>query len=156
VETLSRLTGVKPSLEVIEGLTLGLYEAGRSITAIQHIAMMQTFHRAARLMAKFHESYDLWLTPTLGAPPLKLGTIDVDEINVQKAFEPLLGYVPFTAMQNATGQPAINVPLHWSNEGLPLGVQFVARTGDETTLLQLAAELEAAAPWAGRYKDIRL
>jgi amidase len=156
VETLSRLTGVKPSLEVIEGLTLGLYEAGRQITAVQHIAMMQTFHRAARTMAKFHESYDLWLTPTLGAPPLRLGIVDVDETNVQKAFEPLFGYVPFTAMQNATGQPAINVPLHWSAEGLPLGVQFVARTGDETTLLQLAAELEAAAPWAKRYKDIRL
>jgi Asp-tRNA(Asn)/Glu-tRNA(Gln) amidotransferase A subunit family amidase len=106
--------------------------------------------RTARLMAKFHERYDLWLTPTLGDLPLRLGTIDVDETDVQKAFEPLLGYVPFTAMQNATGQPAINLPLSWSESRLPIGVQFVARSGDEMILLKLAAELEEASPWIGR------
>jgi amidase len=150
VDSLSRLTGIAPSLDVIEGLTYGLYESGMKISAVQQIEMLQVFHRTARLMAKFHESYDLWLTPTLGDLPLKLGTIDVDETDVQKAFEPLFGYVPFTAMQNATGQPAINLPLNWSESGLPIGVQFVARSGDEMTLLKLAAELEEASPWIGR------
>ena len=148
--SLARLTGIAPSLEVIEGLTYGLYESGMKITAVQQIDMLQMFHRTARLMAKFHESYDLWLTPTLGDLPLRLGTIDVDETDVQKAFEPLLGYVPFTAMQNATGQPAINLPLSWSESRLPIGVQFVARSGDEMILLKLAAELEEASPWIGR------
>ena len=151
---LSRMTGKPPSLDVIEGLTMGLYEQGRQIPAVQYLAMQQTLFRAARIAAKFHETYDLWLTPTLGAPPLKLGTINVDEQDVQKAFEPILGYVPFTAMQNATGQPAINLPLHWNKDNLPIGVQFVARSGDEMTLLRLAAEIERAAPWAANYSKI--
>jgi len=156
VESYSRAAGIRPSLDVIEGITYGLWEAGLRITAIQHIAMLQFFHRLARVMAEFHENYDLWLTPTLAAPPMKLGTVNVDETDPYKALVPLTGYVPFTAMQNATGQPAINVPLQWSDSGLPIGVQFVARNGDEMTLLQLAAELEAAEPWAHRYRDIKL
>ena len=68
----------------------------------------------------------------------------------------MIDYVPFTAMQNATGQPAINLPLHWNKAGLPIGTQFVGRYGDEVTLLKLAAELEKAKPWAHRYKKIEL
>ncbi|HTK80585.1 MAG TPA: amidase family protein [Rhizomicrobium sp.] len=156
VESFSRAAGVKPSLDVIEGITYGFWQAGLKITAVQHIAMLQFFHRLARVMADFHKAYDLWLTPTLGALPMKLGTVNIDETDPYKALMPMTGYVPFTAMQNATGQPAINVPLQWSESGLPIGVQFVGRSGDEMTLLQLAAELEGAAPWAHRYKDIQL
>ena len=156
VESYSRMTGVKPSLDVIEGITFGFWEAGLKVTAVQHIAMLQFFHRLARIMARFHETYDLWLTPTLGAAPMKLGTLNIDETDPQKALIPMTGYVPFTAMQNATGQPAINVPLQWSVSGLPIGVQFVARSGDEMTLLQMAAELEDVAPWADRYKAVKL
>ncbi|MBI3677530.1 MAG: amidase [Proteobacteria bacterium] len=151
---LSRATGKEPSLDLIEGLTMGLYKQGREIPAVQYLAMQQTLHRAARVTAKFHETYDLWLTLTLASPPLKLGIVNVDEQDVRKAFEPILGYVPFTAMQNATGQPAINLPLHWNKDNLPIGVQFVARSGDEMTLLKLAAEIEKAAPWAMNYSKI--
>jgi amidase len=147
IELLSRLTGVSPSLDVIEGLTMGLYQRGKALSAIHQIWAQQTLYRVARVAAKFHETYDVWLTPTLAQPPLKLGTIDINETNVEEAFAPILNYVPFTAMQNATGQPAINLPLHWTKSGLPVGVQFVARSGDETTLLKLAAEIEAAQPW---------
>ncbi|MDE2014328.1 MAG: amidase [Alphaproteobacteria bacterium] len=150
VETLSRLTGLAPSLDVLEGLTLGLYERGRTITAAQQTAAQQLLYRYARLLAHFHQTYDLWLTPTLGEAPLKLGTIDVDEQDMDKAFAPLIGYVPYTALQNATGQPAINLPLTWNKAGLPIGVQFVARNGGEMLLLKLAAELEKAAPWAAK------
>jgi Asp-tRNA(Asn)/Glu-tRNA(Gln) amidotransferase A subunit family amidase len=59
-------------------------------------------------------------------------------------------------MQNVTGQPAINLPLSWNRQGLPIGVQFVGRFGDELTLLKLAAELERAAPWAHHYQSIRV
>jgi amidase len=147
IELLARLTGVKPSLDLIEGITMGLYERGKGITAVQQIWAQQTMFRVGRIAAKFHETYDLWLTPTLSKPPLKLGLVDVNEQDVEEAFAPLLDYVPFTAMQNGTGQPAINLPLHWSKSGLPIGVQFVARNGDEITLLKLAAEIEAAHPW---------
>jgi amidase len=109
---------------------------------------------AARTMARFHQDYDVWLNATLGTLPIELGKIDIDERYVLRAFGPIVEYVPFTSMQNATGQPAINLPLQWSRNGLPLGVQFVARTGDEVTLLRLAAELEKASPWADRRPPI--
>jgi amidase len=148
VEQLSRLSGVPASTDVIEGLTFGLYQIGKTISAVELMSALQSMHRAARAMAKFHETYDLWLTPTLGAPPLAVGSIDIDEMDVEKVFTPIFDYVPFTAMQNATGQPAINVPLYRNADNLPIGVQFVARNGDEMSLLKLAAELENASPWA--------
>jgi len=107
-------------------------------------------YRLARVTATFHETYDLWLTPTLASPPLRLGTVDVGECDLEEAFAPILDYVPFTALQNGTGQPAINLPLHWNQAGLPIGVQFVARAGNEMTLLKLAAEIEQAHPWFDR------
>ena len=147
VGMLSRMTGIAPSLDVVEGLTFSLYETGLKVSAVELMSAQQTLFRAARIMAKFHETHDAWLCATLDRPPLKLGMIDVDERDLRKAFTPIIDYVPFTAIQNATGQPAINLPLHWSKAGLPLGVQFVARNGGETMLLQLAAELEQAQPW---------
>ncbi len=154
VEGLARLTGTTPSTDVIEGLTFGLYQAGKRITAIEMMAAKQAMDRAARTMVQFHETYDVWLNATLGAPPIKLGIIDVDEQNVPLAFAPILDYVPYTAMQNATGQPAIQLPLNFNKAGLPIGVQFVARYGGEMTLLKLAAELEKAQPWAQRRPNL--
>jgi amidase len=147
VETLSRMTGQTPSLENLEGLTLSLYEQGKSVPAIQQIWAQQAMYRLARVMAKQHETYDAWLTPTLARPPLAIGTVNVDERDIRTAFAPIIDYVPFTATQNATGQPAINLPLHWNGDNLPIGVQFVARNGNEMLLLQLAAQIEQAAPW---------
>ena len=118
--------------------------------------MREADANATRTAAKFHETYDVWLTATLGTPPVKLGTFNMDERDPQKSFAPLIDYVPFTAMQNVTGQPAINLPLYWNKEGLPIGVQFVGRYGDELTLLKLADQLERAAPWADRYSEIRI
>ncbi len=80
----------------------------------------------------------------------------MNEKDPVKSFAPLLDYVPFTAMQNVTGQPAINLPLHWNKDDLPIGVQFVGRFGDEETLLQLAGQIETAAPWAANYSRIRI
>jgi amidase len=111
---------------------------------------------AGRVFAAWHNRYDVWLTATLGRPPMKLGTIDIDETDVLKGFAPNFGYVPFTSMQNSAGTPGINLPLNWSKDGLPIGVQFTARTGGEMTLLKLAAELEKASPWAHRYASIRI
>jgi amidase len=150
LEGLARATGIAPSTDVVEGLTFGLYEAGKRISAVEMMAAKQSMDRAARAMVQFHATYDVWLNATLGAPPIKLGTINVNEQNPPLAFAPILDYVPYTAMQNATGQPAIQLPLNMNKAGLPIGVQFVARYGGEMTLLKLAAELEKASPWADR------
>jgi len=155
IDGTAMLTGAKPGPDNLEGLTLGLYEQGKRVTAAQYLMAVFMLQQASRSVAAFHETHDVWLTPTLGAPPLKLGTIDTGETNPEKAFAPIISYVPFTAIQNATGQPAISLPLHWSAEGLPVGVQFVGRYGDETTLLKLAAQLEKAQPWFDKRPPVR-
>jgi|SRR5579871_230087 len=156
LDTLAQQTGKKVSLDVVEGLTMALYEMGRRFSASEFIAARQVMTSAGRQFAAWHETYDVWLTATLGRPPMKLGTIDIDEIDAQKGFAPNFGYVPFTSMQNSAGTPGINLPLNWSKDGLPIGVQFAARIGGEMTLLKLAAELEKASPWAQRYASIRI
>ena len=86
-----------------------------------------------RAVGQFHERYDAWLVTTLGAPPIALGTIDIEERDVVTAFGPIIDYVPFTPLQNATGQPAISLPLHWTADGLPVGLMFsrqARRRGD--------------------------
>jgi amidase len=105
---------------------------------------------AARSVGQFHERYDLWLTPTLGEPPVPLGTFDAPPENPMAAFDRAAEFVPFTPLSNVTGQPAMSVPLYWNAEGLPVGVHFVARYGDEATLFRLAGQLEQARPWAHR------
>jgi amidase len=156
IDGISRLTGQTPTPDLFEGLTWGLYEAGKRISASEYLLAKAAMQRASRLSAKFHETYDVWLTATLGSPPVRLGTFDMEERDPNKSFAPLIDYVPFTAMQNVTGQPAINVPLHWNRANLPIGVQFVGRFGDELTLLKLAAELEKAAPWSHRYANVKV
>ncbi len=156
IDMIGKITGQSPSRQLFEGLTWGLYQMGKTVSASDYLQAKTLLDNAARTMATFHETYDVWLTATLGGPPVKLGTFDMEEEDPVKSFAPLLDYVPFTAMQNVTGQPAINLPLHWNKDGLPIGVQFVGRYGDETTLLKLAAQLEKAAPWAERYKQVKV
>jgi amidase len=129
----------------------------------------------AQALARFHQRYDMLLTPTLAHPPIRHGEGDptaaeqavlglLDRVGllgllaraglldgtVDKIARDSLQYVPFTQLANLTGTPAMSVPLHWTKEGLPLGVQFVARFNEEARLLQLAAQLEAARPWFTR------
>ena len=149
-----RLIGRAPAERDFEGLTWGLYQAGKQVSASEYLTAKAVMAHATRDAARFHQTYDVWFTATLGSPPVRLGTFDMEERDPAKAFAPLIDYVPFTAMQNVTGQPAINLPLHWNDQNLPIGVQFVGRFGDELTLLQLAAALEQAAPWYSRYSSL--
>ncbi|MFD2937139.1 amidase [Spirosoma flavum] len=121
-----------------------------------------------RSMGQLHETYDLFLTPTLPRPPIAIGTFQntsseqrllklVDSLGglkymngsktVSDLAERSLGYISFTVITNMTGQPSMSVPLHWSADGLPIGVMFAAKIGDEATLFRLAGQLEQAQPW---------
>lgn len=135
--------------EEIEPVTRALVAVGRSTSAIDLIAADQAFQNAAIRMADLQRRYDLILTPTLAQPPARLGEVALalDPLAYGRAFT---AYCPFTAIANQTGQPAMSVPLHWNDEGLPIGVQFIARLGAEELLLSLAAELERARPWFAR------
>jgi Asp-tRNA(Asn)/Glu-tRNA(Gln) amidotransferase A subunit family amidase len=79
---------------------------------------------------------------------MKIGSINLDETDLEKAWPPIAAYGSFTALQNISDQPAISLPLAWSKSGLPIGVQFVGRFGEEHLLLQLAAQIERAEPWS--------
>jgi len=115
-----------------------------------YAAAIQTVHGIGRKMAAFFARYDLLITPTLAEPPLPLGTIDLGHGDAEAFFARLRDFIPFTPVFNATGQPAASLPLHWTKDGLPVGVQFVARFGDEATLLRVASQIEDAAPWRDR------
>ena len=92
--------------------------------------------------------YDALLLPTLASPPVPVGYFE--EVGPAENFERQKRFTPFTALFNVTGQPAVNLPLYWSAEGLPIGVMLAGRMGGEGTLISLSAQIEAAQPWAHR------
>ena len=97
----------------------------------------------------FWDDVDVVVTPTLALPPVPIGwTWDDADGDPHVAFERQWRWTPFTAIVNVTGQPAMSVPLHWSDDGLPIGVQFIGAPFAEATLIRLAAQLEEARPWA--------
>lgn len=101
-------------------------------------------------VAAFSQPYDVWLTPTVGSPALPLGMFKATAEEPNRAMTTSMRFLPFTMLQNMTGQPAMSVPLAWTDDGLPVGLQFVGPYGDEGLLFRLAAQLEEARPWADR------
>jgi amidase len=140
----------------VEILTWALAEAGNAVTGSQLFHAIHLAMQANRVAAQWwagtddEPGFDLLLTPTLGEPPLPHGTFDCTPENPLGGFFRAAAFVPFTAQFNVSGQPGINLPLHWNDEGLPIGVQLVAAFGREDLLLQVAAQLEQAQPWADR------
>ena len=120
---------------------------GRQTSGLEYAAAVDGLHAFSRRMATWWEGgFDVLVTPTLATPPPRLGYL----IDPEMARLRLIQTMPFTAQCNATGQPAVSLPLHWSSEGLPIGIQLIARYGGEGLLLRLAAQLEEAAPWRDR------
>jgi amidase len=154
IEMVKRLTGVEPSLEHLEGLTLNLYETGKSITAAQYLIDIATLQAQARQFAQFFETHDIWVTPALGCPPLKVGTVDLQSPSASMLDQSILTLVHFNPLFNYTGNPALSLPLYWTAEGLPLGVHFGGKYGDEATLFRLAGQIEQACPWKDRHPAI--
>ena len=136
--------------EQFEPVTWALHEMGTQVNAGEYLLALQQLQAMTRDVARFFTTHDLWLTPVLTDPPLPLGSLDADWNEPLKGFFRAGEICPFTPICNATGQPAMSVPLYWTADGLPIGSHFVARFGDEATLFRLAAQLEAARPWASR------
>jgi amidase len=135
----------------LEVYTAGLVEQGRGISASSFLAARHALSAWSRRAASFwEEGFDLLLTPTLASPPPPLGTLSSAAGAPADLVERVRLLVAFTSPWNATGQPAISLPLHWSAEGLPIGVQLVAPLYREDLLLRVAAQLERAAPWLER------
>jgi amidase len=168
IDDLVPILGRKTKQSDVESITWTLGLLGRIYSAGQIVKAKRGWELAARIMGQFHETYDLYLTPTLAYPPIKISELDPRPIElallkvinalglgrvllatgvIDKMAVENLSKTPFTPLANFTGQPAMSVPLHWTSDGLPCGVHFMGRYGDEATLLQLAAQLENAQPW---------
>jgi Asp-tRNA(Asn)/Glu-tRNA(Gln) amidotransferase A subunit family amidase len=134
----------------VESGTFALAEAARQSDAADYARSLVTIHAVGRQVARFFEAFDVLLTPTLASPPLELGRLALTNPDFQRLAEDIGATVGFTQLFNAAGNPAMSVPLHWNAAGLPIGVQFAGRFGDEATLFRLAGQLEAARPWFDR------
>lgn len=152
VEMLGQMRGHPVGLEELEPRTRILLAEKGDISAVQYVRAIEGIHALGRQMANFMQDYDLILTPTLTREPPLIGTLDItdDQAGMEALTERYHSYSPFTAIFNATGQPAMSVPLYWTEEQLPIGAHFVGRFGEEQTLLALAAQLEREQPWAHR------
>jgi Asp-tRNA(Asn)/Glu-tRNA(Gln) amidotransferase A subunit family amidase len=134
----------------LETQTRWLANLGRARAAADYARARDTLLSTGRRLGRFFETYDLLLTPTLAQPPAPLGHLDTDLADPEEALARAAAFSPFTQVANASGCPAMNVPLVWSEDGLPLGTMFMAAMGGESTLLRLAAQLEQARPWWDR------
>ncbi len=146
--------GIKPSEQGFEPFTLATVELGQTISAAVYLRAVTGLQAIAREVAQFFDSYDVWLSPTLGRPPIPFGHLDIRSRDFMAQMKRMLSFAPLCHLANATGQPAISLPLHWNQEGLPIGLHFTGRFGDEETLLSLSAQLEQAAPWKDKRPPI--
>jgi Asp-tRNA(Asn)/Glu-tRNA(Gln) amidotransferase A subunit family amidase len=129
-------------------------EIGRDTSSADYYIAVKRLHALSRQMARFHETYDVLLTPTMTTPPLRLTDFDYSAHGAENYLSHFWGVAAFMPLANASGQPAMTVPLHWNEQGLPVGAQFMARFGAEDLLLQLGAQLERASPWFDRMPAI--
>ena len=151
---LALLTPVEPAKEVdLQPLTRYLRERGARVSGIELAGAVSFARIISRGVIASAAAYDVLLSPTLALPPVPVGHFTEGGDPVVN-FERQKEFTPFTALFNVTGQPAISMPLHWTDAGLPIGVQLIGRPYDEVTLISLAAQLEAARPWLGRRPEI--
>lgn len=174
-EDMKTVLGRKASLSDVEPLTWTMGLLGRTLSARDFAKAKREWGIAGRAMGRFHQKYDLFMTPTLAYPPVRIGELQprpyerlaMKVVNalglgviltatgiVDQMAEASLSKLPFTELANLTGQPAMSVPLHWTPDGLPVGVHFMAPFGEEAMLFRLAAQLEKARPWFDRHAPV--
>ncbi len=175
IEEAEAFFGRKATFSDFEPSTWAVGLLGKQCTAAKFSRAIRLLQNSARQVGQFFENYDVLLTPTLAMPPVMTGALQpkgtevlamkiLGRLNAGALINALAGidaladkvfeFVPYTSVFNATGQPAMSVPLYWNDEGLPIGMHFVGRYGDEATLFRLAGQLEQAKPWFDRTPPI--
>lgn len=138
-------------LSLLEPINRMLAQDARTTPSPQYVSSVMQLQQLARRVAGFWSDVDVVVTPTLALPPVPIGWTWLDaDGDPYRAFTSQTLFTPFTPLINVTGQPAMSVPLTWTGDGLPIGVQFIGRAFGEAALIRLAAQLEDARPWAGR------
>ena len=174
-EDLARILGRRPRRTELEPLTWALGLVSGAVSARELADSLRLLERCGKSVGRFFTDYDVLLTPTVATPPPDIGALPPTRFeHLQLRLVGALGsgrlikagrlleriaasafeYTPWTPVFNISGQPAMSVPLYWNAAGLPVGVHFVARAGDEATLLRLAGQLERARPWFDRLPDM--
>jgi len=144
--------GREPGPEDLEPLTRLYWDRGRQVSGGELLMAMTTIQRFTRRLARVtdgDDGFDLWLSPTLSEPPPRLGEMVAGDDDPTTAEQRSARFVAYPlVVANLTGRPAMSVPFGWSDAGLPIGVHFLGRYGDEATLLRLASQIEQVKPWA--------
>jgi amidase len=141
-------------LSLLEPINRALAEQARATPSPDYGAAIMQLQAITRRVVAFWDEFDVVITPTLAMQPVPIGwTWEDTDGDALQAFARQTLFTPYTALVNVTGQPATSLPLHVAPGGLPVGVQFIGRPFDEATLIRLAAQIEEAAPWSGRFQD---
>ena len=158
LEEAARVMGRTLSENWVEPCVLAFYRHGLTYAPADLVRVFERMNRITRGVAAFFADHDALLTPTLAKAPVELGYIDLNhpEIEVRDFMDRLYGVFPYTPLFNLTGQPAISLPLHWSDDGRPVGMQLAAAFGREDLLLRLASALEEARPWWDRRPPVHV
>lgn len=158
VEKIKKGLNRLPSSKNMEASNWAIYQLGQTITASELLEAFEINNFVSRTVGEFFTEYDILLTPTIAQLPWEIGKLNANDpnLNAEEWTERMMSYSPFTNIFNTTGQPAISLPLGWSSEGLPIGMQFAARFGDESILFQLAAQLEEAKPWKNKRPNLNV
>lgn len=168
VDYIGHLRGRKAQLGELEPNTWLMYKLGRSFTSADFVSAGMKWNKVARAMGDFHKKYDLLLTPTLGMKPFKIGALQSSAAEetglkimnalgistimkytglIEKISTRIYSWLPYPPLANITGQPSMSMPLHWSADGLPVGVMFTGKMNNEGLLFRLASQIEQAKPW---------
>ncbi|MBI5922911.1 MAG: amidase [Betaproteobacteria bacterium] len=141
-----------PSPDNLEATIWACLQHGKKLSAIDLLTSEHVMNTVCRTVGAFFQDYDLLLTPTVAAPATSLGFLNANDPTLDATgwTRKIFTNMPFTALFNVTGQPAISLPLCMSDDGLPVGLQFVGHFGDEGRLIQIASQLEQAMPWINR------
>lgn len=143
------MSGRPVSEQDVETATWSMMQAGRGISSVAYSRAIVTLHQIGLTMARFQQGYDVILSPTLSKPPVALGVLRLSQ-DPAIFGKNVTEFMHSTSLYNVTGQPSMSVPLHWTPDGMPVGVMFSGRFGEDALLLRLAAQLEKAQPWANR------
>ena len=152
VQSITANVGCAADSDHFEAVTLTCAEFGRKVTSLEILDALAYVNQITRSTAQAFEEFDVLMSATVATPPPVHGTLDQNDASLsaiewtRQTFE----YANNTPLFNSTGQPAISLPLHWTTDNLPVGVQFAGRMGEEGTLLNLASQLEQACEWRSK------
>jgi amidase/6-aminohexanoate-cyclic-dimer hydrolase len=147
-------TGIEPNTEVIEKVIHFLGAIGHDRTAADMARAVSSMHATGRQIAPFFQRYDMLLSPVVATPPPLLGVLDTSSDDIDAYLKAVFEFIPFTALANISGTPAMNIPFSWNDEDLPISVHFQSGFGKDDALFALAAQLEEAHPWASRLPGV--